>query len=181
MEVITGERKLTSRSKVSYFHIMHRMLVSPGQFFGGELNLIDPFRAFCFLLLTSLFFTLAGLSLHWQTFPALSAVLFMNAVLMPVLTAGTGCILIKWVTRKPISFSRLFPLYALSSGLMMFIAWIPFFVWITEPWKWLLIGLGLTRSYGLSRGQSTLVIVLSWFLLTGLFWLMNECIALLRP
>jgi len=166
--------------KLNYFQIMNRMLVSPGQFFGEALDAIDLRLALGFLSLSSLFFTLAKLSLIQQDYLKLSLINFLNSLFMPALCAGTGYALLRWLSDRKIPFARLFAVYALSSGLMMLIAWVPLFLWITEPWKWFLIGLGLVKGCGLSRSQALVVIGLSILLLILGFWLVNEAVLLFR-
>lgn len=180
MEIAVEERRLEPVSRPNYYQIVNRMLVSPGQFFREELDFIGLRRSLGFLTLSSLFFTLAELSLIHQAYLKLSILNFMNAVIMPALCAVTGYALIRGLSGREILFRRLFAVYALSSGLMMLMAWIPLFIWITEPWRWLLIGLGLVKGCGLSRGQSLLVVALSLLLLVALFWLMNEAVLLWR-
>lgn len=180
MEVTLGEGGLKPNSRLNYFQILNRMLVSPGQFFAEELDSVDLSRAFGFLFLSSLFFTLAGLSLLRQNLLSLSILNFLNAVIMPFMSAAVGYVFIKWLSGQEIFFKRLVAVYALSSGLMMLISWIPLFVWITEPWKWFLIWSGLVKGCGLGRGRALSVIALSFFVLTGFFWSMNGIIFLFR-
>ena len=173
METMVEERP-------NYLQIMNRMLVSPGQFFRDTLGYVDLRRALGFLILSSLFFTLAKLSLIQQDYLKLSVINFLNSLFMPALCAGIGYALLKWFSDREIRFNRLFAVYALSSGLMMLMSWIPLFLWITEPWKWFLVGLGLVKGCGLSRRQTLLVIILSIFLIVLVFWSINKIIFLLR-
>jgi hypothetical protein len=61
----------------------------------------------------------------------------------------------------------LFSIYALCSGVTLLVAWIPYFVIFTEPWKWYLIGTGLTKSCGMKLKEALLILAISfgiWYL-----------------
>jgi hypothetical protein len=70
---------------------------------------------------------------------------------------------------RSVTFKRLFSIYAFSSGLTLLAAWIPFFIWFTEPWKWWLIGTGMARSCGFRSRQIIMIIGLSIGLMILLF------------
>jgi len=177
---IAIEEELKQNSRLTTFQILNRMLVSPGQFFREDLDFIPLTRALGFLILSSLFFTLAGLSLHQHSALVMTPIHFLNALIMPSISAVIGYVLIKKGLRQKIFFSKLFTIYALASGLTLLMAWIPLFLWITEPWKWFLIGLGMVKGCGLSRRQALFVIALSILLLILVFRSINEVILLFR-
>ena len=62
---------------------------------------------------------------------------------------------------RNIAFSHVFGIYAISSGTTLLAAWIPYFIIFTEPWKWWLIGTGMTKSCRLSCIQAVVVIGVS--------------------
>jgi hypothetical protein len=174
------EEELNQNARLSSFQVFNRMLVSPGQFFGEDLSLITFTQALGFLILSSLFFSLAELSLLGHPFLIMSAIHFLNALVMPLLSAIIGYALIKKGLRKAIEFKKLLMIYALSSGLTLLMAWIPLFLWITEPWKWFLIGLGMVKGCELSRRQALFVITLSILLIILGFRSINEVLLLFR-
>lgn len=178
MEITVREEGIKQISQLNYFQIMNRLMVSPGHFFQEDLISIDSARALRFLIVSSLFLTLAKACLLQQAFLRMSLITFVNAVVMPFLSVVIGYFFIKRLLGKKILFKRLFIVYALSSGLTMLIAWIPLFLWIAEPWKWYLIGLGLIRGCGLGLRQTLVVIILSLFLIVSFFWAVNEVILL---
>jgi hypothetical protein len=62
---------------------------------------------------------------------------------------------------RTVTFARFLGVYALSSGVTLLASWVPFFALLTEPWKWWLIGTGMTRRFGLRWQQALLIISLS--------------------
>ena len=53
---------------------------------------------------------------------------------------------------------------------MLLVSWLPFFVWLTEPWKWWLIGRGMTQALGFRWTQALLIIVISFSIIALFFW-----------
>ena len=71
---------------------------------------------------------------------------------------------------KKVTFASLFSIYALCSGVALLVAWIPYFVIFTEPWKWYLFGTGLKNSCGMKLKEVTLIIGLSLTIWILFFW-----------
>lgn len=152
-----------------YFQALTRLLCAPGQFFyelPEDLGFRQPFG---FLLISSLFFTGASL-IHIQANTILMAgILFANAVGMPFITSGIGFMVIAITTGRRVMFAKLFSVYAFAGGVTLLASWIPLFVWFTEPWKWLLITMGLVKGCGLQWMHAILIIGVS-ILITVLFF-----------
>jgi hypothetical protein len=159
-----------------YFQALTRILGEPGQFF-RELPEEPGFRKpFAFLIISSLFFAGASLT-HLNQRPVLMAgILLMNAVAMPFITAGIGFIVMAMTVGRLVSFSKLFAVYAFAAGATLLVSWIPLFVWFAEPWKWLLIALGMVKGCGMGWIQATLFIGLSIFILVLFFWSLTPLI-----
>jgi len=145
-----------------YFQALAKVLGEPGTFF-SELSTDRGFaQSSGFLLVSSAFF--AGTSLLTRPLdrPLLTGGIFLiNAIGMTVIAAGLGYMLMSMFFVKKHTFSRVFAIYAYASGVTLLAAWIPLFIWLTEPWKWLLIGLGLTKACGLRYSQSSFIVVIS--------------------
>jgi hypothetical protein len=58
-----------------------------------------------------------------------------------------------------------FSIYAFSSGVTLFLSWLPFLLWITEPWKWWLICTGLKHACHLSWKKSIVIVAVSTIVL----------------
>ncbi len=73
------------------------------------------------------------------------------------------------IVERRLPFERLFAIYAYAAGVTLLVSWIPFSNWLTEPWKWALIGLGMVKGGGLTWRQTVLILGLSLVLLILLF------------
>ncbi len=168
-----GNREFTF---VFYFQSLTRILSSPGRFFAElpEFTSIRP--ALGCLLASSLFFTCAGLTQPREQPLLTAAILFINAVFMCFVSAGLGYGVMVMSMGRVTSFSKFFSVYAFSAGVTLLAAWIPLFVWITEPWKWLLISLGLVKACGMRWFQAIMTVGISVFVLVLFFWFLGPLI-----
>lgn len=140
-----------------YLRTLNALLGSPKSFF-SSLSPGQRIRApFLFLLFSALFHTGASMTLLSGHRVALALVILANAVFMPLAAAGAGFLVSRMSSRKSASFPDLYAVYAYSSGVTLLASWIPLFAWITEPWKWILIMLGLRKGLGLGRFQTMVV------------------------
>lgn len=147
------------RISVAYFRTLTRLLRQPGRFFDDLPVQIGWRQPLWFLLLSGLFSTGACLAGFRPQRPILmGGILLINAVGMTGISAGVGyCAMVIFMGRQA-SFARFFSVYAFASGVVQLAAWVPFFVWLTEPWKWWLIGTGLKRGLGFKSTQTVLII-----------------------
>ena len=165
---------------VFYFQALTRILGSPGQFFEELPQDTGYRRPFGFLLISSLFFVGASLTQAHDKPWFMAAILFLNALGMTFITAGVGFMVMGMIRGRRIPFPRIFAVCAYSSGVTMFASWIPLFVWITEPWKWILISIGMVRACALSWKQTILVMGISIFVIVLFFWSVMPVILYLR-
>lgn len=133
-----------------------------------------------FLLVSSLFFTVASFTCFRENHWVLSSIFLVNALLMPFIAAGIAFMVMSLTVGRRIPFERLFAIYAFAAGITLLVSWIPFSNWLTEPWKWVLIGLGLVKGGGLTWKQTVLILGLSLVLLILLFRAFFPVIALLQ-
>jgi len=90
-----------------------------------------------------------------------AAVLFVNAMGMALFPALIGYIVMGMTLGRKASFARLFSVYAFSFGITLLFSWVPFFLWLTEPWKWWLVFTGLTRGCDFKPWAALMVVLLS--------------------
>ena len=154
-----------------YFHALTGIVREPRRFFSGLPPDMRLKRPLGFLLVSSLFFTAAGLVSNMPSNPVfLGGVLFVNAVGMVFIAAGLGYMLMVMFMGKRVTFSLFFSVYAFSSGVTLLASWLPFFVWLTEPWKWWLIWTGMTKGLGFRWTQTVLIIGVSIGIMILFFW-----------
>ncbi len=154
----------------SYFQALTRILGSPAQFFGefpGEVGFRQPFG---FLIVSGLFYTGASLTCIHESPVIMAGILLVNAIAMPFILAGISYMVMTMSIGKRVTFARLFAVYAFATGVTLLASWIPLFIWLTEPWKWLLIGIGMVKGCGLNGKQAILIIGVSIFIVVLFFW-----------
>lgn len=154
-----------------YFHTLSKLLGEPGRFFSElpiDVGFIKPLG---FLTVSSIFFTGARLICSMPINPFYPAgIFFINAVGMVFITSGLGYLVMVMIMGKSVTFKRLFCIYAFASGTTMLAAWIPFFIWLVEAWKWWLIGTGMVKAFGFKCRHVVLILGLSVCILVLLFW-----------
>lgn len=154
-----------------YFQSLAKALATPGSFFRELPEGLGFQQSLGFLLVSSIFH--AGASLTTRDFEApwiSGGVFFMNAMGMTFIAAILGYIIITMFWGPKAAFSRIFSVYAFASGVTLLASWIPMFVFITEPWKWLMIGMGLTKTCNLKWMHSVMVVAISVAVIILFFW-----------
>lgn len=150
-----------------------RILGQPRRFFAdlpSEPGFKNPVG---FLAVSGIFFMGASLMMNAPDQPALmGAILFVNAVGMALITASLGYLVVVLTMGRCRTFSRFFSIYAFAAGVTLLASWIPYFIWLTEPWKWWLIAVGLVHGCGFNWKQAILVTAASFSLLVFIFWLL---------
>ncbi|MBL0715426.1 MAG: hypothetical protein JJV98_17190 [Desulfosarcina sp.] len=154
-----------------YFQVIAQLLGQPRAFFSLLPVDLGMKRPLLVLIVSSIVFAVAGIVSRMPADPVIwGGVLFVNALGMVLITAGAGFAVMVMTMGKRVAFARFFSIYALSSGVALLVSWIPFTVWIAEPYKWWLIGTGMTRSLGFKRSQAVLIIAASISGVVLFFW-----------
>jgi hypothetical protein len=127
-----------------YAYALIQLLIEPGLFFRELVEKTRPRRAVEFMVICCLFYALASLltGAYSQPVGIMGLIFFMNA-----------------------AFAIVFSIYAFSSGVTLFLSWLPFLLWITEPWKWWLICTGLKHACHLSWKKSIVIVAVSTIVL----------------
>jgi len=154
-----------------YFRSLSKVLGTPVSFFRDLPEGTGFAQSIMFLLVSSAFFAAASLTTRDFEKPIISGgVFFINAVGMTFIAAVLGYILMTLFWGRKVTFRRFFSVYAFASGVTLLASWIPLFIFITEPWKWLMIGIGLTQTVGLKWLHSIMIIVMSIGMIVLFFW-----------
>ena len=163
-----------------YFQALSGVVGAPRKFFSDLPDPVGLRRPLGILLASSLFFTVASFTCFRENHWVLSSIFLVNALLMPVIAAGIAFMLMLLIVGRRIPFKRFFAIYAFASGVTLLVSWIPFSSWLTEPWKWVLIGLGMVKGGGLTWRQTILILGGSLVLLILLFRAFFPVAAFLR-
>jgi hypothetical protein len=106
----------------------------------------------------------------------MTGILFVNAMGMPLISAGISFMVMVMAFGKRESFERVLAVYAFAAGVTMLASWIPLFVWLTEPWKWLLIAIGMVKECELRWMQAVVVVGLTIFIVVLFFWSLSPLV-----
>lgn len=154
-----------------YLRTVTRLLSEPKKFFSDCAGETTFNQSLYFLVVSSLFFTAASLMSNMYIRPfIMGAIFFMNAVGMAFIAAAFGYVVMTMFMGRKVPFLRFFSIYAFASGITLLASWVPFLMYLTEPWKWWLIGTGMTRSCGFRLSQALVIIGVSMGVMFLLFW-----------
>lgn len=143
-----------------YFRTLTQVLGQPSQFFSEQPREVGLKRPLTFLTVSAIIFTIASLANNHPPNPlTIGMVFFINAVGMVFISSGIGYMIMTMSIGKRVTYVKFFSIYAFATGVTLLSSWVPFFIFITEPWKWYLIGRGLTKSCGLNWKQTLMVII----------------------
>jgi len=161
-----------------YFQALTKMLGKPRIFFSELPRDAGLKRPLYFLFVSSLFFAGASLMSNRPPNPVImGGIFFINAMGMVFIAAGIGYLVMTMIMGRQVTFTRFFSIYALSFGVTLLASWLPFFMWLTEPWKWWLIGTGMVKGCGFSLSQAFVIIGISMGVMFLLFWSVLPLIA----
>jgi hypothetical protein len=152
-----------------YFQALTRLLGAPRSFF-SDLPAQAEYRIpFLFLFFSALFHTGACMTYIVEHRLVLAGVILLNALIMPIAGAAGAFLVLHMILGRRRPLALLYSVYAYAAGVTLLASWIPLFSWITEPWKWLLIALGLVHTAGLSCPRALIALAGS-LVLTALFF-----------
>ena len=155
----------------TYCDAMVSLVKRPSRFFLGlpdDIGLRFPATT---LLFSVIFSSAAGLMLVQTNRLVMFGVLFLNGALIPFIAAGIGYLLASVIMNIRVGFPKFFAVYAFANGVVLLVSWVPALVMFTEPWKWILIGIGLVKGLGFSRFQAIFLVIVSVCLMIVLYWM----------
>ena len=146
-----------------YSYSLIQLLIEPGQFFKELAENTTLKKTLGFMVICCSFFAMASLLTGAYSRPVwiMAIIFFVSAAGMILMSSLLGYTAMVMILGKRTPFSIIFSLYAFSSGVTLFISWLPFFLWFTEPWKWWLIYTGFKNTCGLTWKQALLVLLIS--------------------
>jgi hypothetical protein len=154
-----------------YVQAVFGILGQPRKFFSELPLTIGMLQSLVFLVISALFFCTASLmNIRLRASCILGGIYLLNAVGMVFIMAGLGYLVMTLSIGRKVPFTRLFSIYALCAGVTLLISWVPYLVVLTEPWKWYLIGTGLTKGCGVKLREAVLIIVLSLTVWIVFYW-----------
>ncbi len=154
-----------------YINTLSKILKKPGKFFSETPEDLKIKYPFVFLIISCIISSSSILLTQTQDNSFLeTGIYFINSIGMVFIAAGFSYILTTMFMKKQITFSRFFSVYAFSTGITVLVSWIPFCIWMVEPWKWWLIGTGMIKNFGFKKSH-TIILLASSILILALFFL----------
>jgi hypothetical protein len=153
---------------ISFFRVMTHLLTHPRLFFEA-MPVSGGFRSpFLFLVLCSIVFTIGSSSYLAGRTGLLALIFFANSIAMPFFTAFVLYIVVGMFFERQ-RYETLFRISAYAC-ITQLAAWIPFFGYLTEPWRFFLIGAGLVKTCGLTWRYSLVSVVISFVVILLFIW-----------
>lgn len=163
-----------------YLESLVSIIRSPAVFFENADGESGSRRALVFLMISGLFYCSVSMTYFFENSLLMGLIMMVNAVFMPALGACFSFCIMRMMTGSMVSYSRVFNVYAYSSGAVMVISWIPGLAIVMEPVRALLVGVGLYKTGTLGRFQSLLTVVLTAVLLLFFFWTLAPLVLTVR-
>ena len=152
-----------------------QLLIEPGQFFMDITRVTSWKKAAGFLVLGSVFYALASLLIEnsGQIPWLMGGIFFFNALGSALIACLIAHGIVRVIRRQRTPFMLFFMIHAFAWGITLFLSWLPFLLWLTEPWKWGLVYLGYRNGCGFGRKTALAVMVGTLAIQFSLFyWVM---------
>ncbi|MBC2710694.1 MAG: hypothetical protein HGJ94_06750 [Desulfosarcina sp.] len=156
--------------KMGFMGTLSGLIISPVRWFSEAFPRTTSKEAGGMLLLSSLFYAAAGaLPLSGTGALVRAAILMVNALGMTVLCAAIAWLVGAIGNGSRIRFSSIWRVFAIGTIPTLLIAWVPSSFFFTEPWKWVLVALGMIYGLGMGKGRTVWVLMITASLTAVLF------------
>ncbi|RJP79217.1 MAG: hypothetical protein C4522_10550 [Desulfobacteraceae bacterium] len=163
-------RQISTVSLGRHGRTLLHMITAPGKFFESRRDQLIPAAAGTFLLISATLFTALSLAFQRSRMPLVTgAILLGNALGMVMILSFISYLVMVLSMGRKTSYGRIFSIFAYASGTSLMAAWIPHLLVVSEPWRWVLIGIGLTKGCGIRWMGSIWIIICSVTIMTILF------------
>lgn len=156
-----------------YFKTLRRIFEKPNSFFTELPEYISLKQPLFFLGISGLLFSIFSVISRMPIKQPIvwGGIFFLNAVGMTFIASGTGYMIMIMIMgrQNSVGFNKFFSIYAFATGLTLLASWAPFFIYLTEPWKWWLIGSGMIKNFGFQLKQVIIIIGISILVITLFF------------
>ena len=154
---------MQTRGFTFYVDTLVTLLTRPGWFYASRFREVTTIQALAVLTVSGAFFAITGalLRIGNGALPA-GLILFANALGMVVFGSVACYLALATTARRRFAFGQLFSIFSLSSGAVLLIAWVPSAFFLTEPWKWWLIGSGLVNGLGMSKARAAVTVLFTF-------------------
>ncbi|WP_462324094.1 YIP1 family protein [Desulfoplanes sp.] len=170
----------TTAHKQTYFQTVVGLITSPRVFFSGLPEDTGYKNGLVFLAISGIFWA----SLRFAYFSDHSlfqgVTLAVNAVGMPFVLAAFTFMTMGMFFGRLASYRQLVIIYAYATGTTMMVSWLPTTEIFTEPWRFILVAVGLVKWCSLKWMQAVVSIVLGVIVLLAMLASMAPVLVYLR-
>lgn len=154
---------MKTRGFTFYVDTLFALLTRPGTFFATRFEQITTFQALTVLSVSGLFFAVTGaLARPEGAAFGMGLILFINAIGMTAVGSAACYLALATTARRRYPFGQLFTIFSLSSGAVLLIAWVPAAFFLTEPWKWWLIGTGMVKGLHMTKTRAFITLLFTF-------------------
>lgn len=155
--------------RIDYFKTMVTLIRAPRTYF-SEMPALDWKIPAKICGISAIFHVAVSFTYVFGRSVPLALVLFLNAMLMPLITASLIHMFMTMSMGKKNSLQKIYAVVALATAPTLLFSWIPAAGFVTEPWRMLLIGFGLNKACGFSWKQTVWLLVAAFGSLLLLLW-----------
>ena len=166
--------------KITYFQTVVDLITSPRIFFTQLPQVIGYKKSLNFLLISGLFW--ASLRYTYYSDHSLfeAATLLINAFGMPFVLAGFTFMVMGLFFGRITTFKRIGIIYIYATGVTMLLSWLPTIEIFTEPWRFILVAVGLVKACSFKWTQAITAIVLGVFIMLAMLASLNPVLYQLK-
>jgi hypothetical protein len=144
----------------AYTRTLVELLLHPGIFFDGRFNAVSTWQASGVLFVAALFSSFCLALIGSSGAPLVTGTIgFINGIGMAAVGCTVGYLAVYIVMGSRPCLSRLWAVFALCSGTVLLIAWVPAAFLFTEPWRWTLVGIGMVRGLKINRIRAAMIVL----------------------
>jgi hypothetical protein len=163
-----------------YLETISAIIRSPAKFYESVASETGSRRALLFLMISGIFYCSVSMTYFFENSLKMGVIMMVNAIVMPALGAVFTFSLLGMTTQNRVPYGKVFNVFAYASGAVMVISWIPGLAMIMEPFRAVLVGIGLVKTFGIGKVRSVFLVIMTAVLLLLFFWTAAPLVAELR-
>ncbi|MDD4648799.1 MAG: YIP1 family protein [Desulfoplanes sp.] len=166
--------------KTTYFQTVVNLITSPRIFFTELPQDISYKQSLGFLIISGLFWSSLRYTYYSDHSLFEAATLLINSFGMPFVLAGFTFMIMGLFFGRVTTFKRIAIIYIYATGVTMLVSWLPTVEIFTEPWRFILVAVGLVKSCSFKWTQAVTAIVLGVFIMLALLASLNPVLYQLK-
>jgi hypothetical protein len=166
--------------KTTYFQTVVDLISSPRIFFTELPQDIGYKKSLVFLIISGLFWSSLRYLYYSDHSLFEAATLLINSFGMPFVLAGFTFMVMGLFFGRITTFKHIAIIYIYATGVTMLLSWLPTIEMFTEPWRFILVAVGLVKSCSFKWMQAVTAIALGVFIMLALLASLNPVLYQLK-